>query len=84
MLEISFSGLNQIGDKVVAPFELDVDLRKSVFKKIAQPYEIVIHADGDNNDKHNNADYNKRGDHGASRSRFGERVPTQVLIGIYI
>ena len=52
MLKIAFGSLDQIRDEVVAPFELNINLRVGVLVAIAQCDQRVVSA----NDEHDHED----------------------------
>ena len=58
MLEITFRGLDEIGNQIVPSFELHVDLRISVFVTVAQRDQRVVRAD----DQHDQRDSNQNDD----------------------
>ena len=42
MFEVAFGSLHQVGDQIVASFELDIDLGKGVFEPVAQRHQPVV------------------------------------------
>ena len=60
MSEVSFGGLNQIGNQVVPPLELDIDLREGIAEAVPQFHESVVlpdHKEGsDDRDQNNDRD----------------------------
>ena len=42
VLHVGLRGFNEVRDKVVAAFELDIDLREGVFEAVPQSYEMVV------------------------------------------
>src|SRR5207302_899398 len=46
MLHITLGGFDQVGNQVVAPFELHVDLGERIFETIAEGDESIIDAGG--------------------------------------
>ena len=51
MFEVTLGGLDQIGNQVIAPLELHVNLREGVFEPVAQPDEFVVDANDDEHGK---------------------------------
>jgi hypothetical protein len=47
MLEITFGGLDEVRDQIVAPFELNINLRVGVLVTIAQRDQRVVSADNE-------------------------------------
>ena len=52
VLDVALGGLDQVGDQVVAPLELDIDLREGVLEPVAQRNQPVVRADRPQQDHH--------------------------------
>jgi hypothetical protein len=50
---VALDRVDEIGDKVVAALELDIDLRPRTFDLLPQPHQIIIDADDDRDADHN-------------------------------
>jgi hypothetical protein len=44
VFHISFYGLNQIWDEVIAPRKLDIDLRKRIFDAVTKIDQTIVNA----------------------------------------
>ncbi len=69
---VALDGLDEVGDEVVAPLELDVDVSPGVVRGDLETNQAVIHPDQDENDQ-DNAGENDPTDHGKT-SRKGKVV----------
>ena len=62
VLQIALGRLDQVGDQVVSPLELDINLREGVLEAVPQRHQAVILADGvkdrDNRDQHHDTQKN--------------------------
>jgi len=47
----ALDGLDEVGDQVVPPLGLDVDLAPGLLRAVAQPDEAVVHADEPHDDQ---------------------------------
>ena len=54
MLEVALGGFDEVRDEIVAAFELDIDLRESVFEAVPQCYELVVLTDDEEQEKTGN------------------------------
>ena len=64
MLEVALGGFDEIGDKIVAALELDVDLGEGVFEAVAQGDEAVVNGDGPQAEDHEEKEQNTEDDEG--------------------
>ncbi|MFM1945530.1 MAG: hypothetical protein RI897_4512 [Verrucomicrobiota bacterium] len=55
VLQVTFGGFDEVGDEVVAAFELDVDLGVGVFESVPEADEAVIDGDDDDGGDHDDA-----------------------------
>jgi hypothetical protein len=66
---IALDRLNEIRNQVVAPLQLDVDVRPARVDLVAQPDEAVEEVDGDDEQEHDDADHDVGKDHVRSLAR---------------
>ena len=62
MLHVAFRDFNEIGDEVVAAFELDVDLGERVFETVAELDEFIVDASDPEAEHENEGKENAEGD----------------------
>src|SRR5574342_246033 len=72
-LHVTLGGLDQVGDEVVAPLQLDVDLAEGVLVAVAAGDEAVVDGDGGDRRQHQKAEQDEHGEHVPS-SRGGRRA----------
>jgi hypothetical protein len=69
MLEVALGGFNEVRDEIVAAFELNIDLRESVFEAVPQCYELVVLTDDEEQEKTRNYGQNDQRYHKCSHAR---------------
>src|SRR6266446_6902432 len=76
MLKIAFGSLDQIRDEVVAPFELNINLRVGVLVAIAQCDQRIVSAD--NEHKHEDPDQNDSANE--QQANYHRQIPSSSFI----
>ena len=63
VLHVALDRFNRVGNQVVSPLQLDLDLREGVLKTVLQSDELVVNADeGHDQEQEENADDDKNDD----------------------
>ena len=66
MAGVSLHGLDEVGDKVIALFELDIDVRPCALGSVPQTDELVVKEDSDNHEDDRRDDQNSYETHETS------------------
>src|SRR6478672_7284441 len=71
---VALDGLDEVGDQVVPPLELDLDLRPRVVDAVPQPNETVVEEDQRQQRQHDQHDDHDHGDHVAATLAASRRA----------